>query len=123
MELQAVKVVEAVDPTPVELGPASGSGLIPLAINLTSGPIPSDLKTSSALQIVYNPHQSDENSSNVDLTLCIFTRTEQERDDWLWSIRLGKVLFACHSAVLIGQDLYYLVTAVVTSHLFGVPSI
>ncbi|XP_057366384.1 tyrosine-protein kinase Btk29A-like isoform X1 [Daphnia carinata] len=80
VDLQTVKVVEAVDPAPDT--PAIG----PLA-NLT-GSIPSDLKGSSAFQIVYNPYECNEGSCATDLTLCIFTPTQQERDDWLWNIRV-----------------------------------
>lgn len=76
-----MKVVEAVDPAPDT--PAIG----PLA-NFT-GSIPSDLKGSSAFQIVYNPYECNEGSS-ADLTLCIFTPTQQERDNWLWNIRTGE---------------------------------
>lgn len=92
VDLCTVKVVEAVEPTP-ELIPASilpGSKTLANFGALTSGVIPSELKGSSALQIVYNPYQCNDNGSpTTDVTLCIFTPTEQERDDWLWSIRLG----------------------------------
>jgi hypothetical protein len=81
-----VKVVEAVDPAPDT--PAIG----PLA-NLT-GSIPSDLKGSPAFQIVYNPYECNEGCSATDLTLCIFTPTQQDRDIWLWNIRAGEnILF------------------------------
>jgi len=87
-----VKVIEAVEPA-TDLTPPAG--LIPLAVisNFTSGPVPADLKASSAFQIVHNSYQCDEGSggSATDLTLCIFTPTEEERDDWLWSIRLGTI--------------------------------
>jgi len=66
-----VKVVETVDPVPIT----------------ATGSVPSDLKSSSALQIVYNLYECNEAVCASDLTLCIFTPTEQERDDWLWSIR------------------------------------
>ena len=77
-----MKVVETVDPVPD--APAVG----PFA-NIT-GSVPSDLKSSAALQIVYNPYQCTEGVCATDLTLCIFTPNAQEREDWLWSIRLGK---------------------------------
>jgi len=54
--------------------------------NIT-GSVPSVLKSSSALQIVYNPYQCNDTVIAADLTLCIFTPTREERDDWLWSIR------------------------------------
>ena len=74
VDLQTVKVVESVEQLDI-------SSLA----NLT---VPCDLKTSSALQIVYNPsHQCNDGAG--DLTLCIFTPTQQERDSWLWNIRLG----------------------------------
>ena len=73
VDLKTVKVVETVEPDISSLA------------NLT---VPCDLKNSSALQIVYNPsHQCNDGAG--DLTLCIFTPTQQERDSWLWNIRLG----------------------------------
>lgn len=87
-----MKVVEAVDPAPDT--PAIG----PLA-NLT-GSIPSDLKSSSAFQIVYNPYECNEGASATDLTLCIFTPTPQERDTWLWNIRVGENSFLLVSCAL-----------------------
>lgn len=81
VDLLAVKVVETVDPVPdtSAIGPFS---------NIT-GSVPSVLKSSSAFQIVYNPYQCNETESVADVTLCIFTSTREERDNWLWSIRLA----------------------------------
>ena len=86
--MQTVKVIETVsvpDSIPL-IGPLASNNFTSTKSSTSSV----NLKKLSALQIVYNSSECNEGTGVTDLTLCIITPSEENKNEWLVAIRLSK---------------------------------